>query len=51
MKILIYDQNKKLVNYLINEMHYYKTDEISLRTKGIWDKDELITHIKTNRYV
>lgn len=50
MKILVYDQNKEIVDFIINEMHYYKTDDISLRTKGIWDKNELITHIKTNRY-
>ena len=50
MKILVYDSNKDIVDFIINEMHYYKTDDISLRTKGIWDKQELITHIKTNRY-
>lgn len=50
MKVLVYDQNKALVDFVINEMHYYKTDDISLRTKGIWDKNELVGHIKTNRY-
>ena len=50
MKILVYDQNKEIVDFIINEMHFYKTDDISLRTKGIWNKDELISHIKTNRY-
>ena len=50
MKILVYDPNKDIVDFIIDEMHYYKTDDISLRTKGIWQKDELITHIKTNRY-
>lgn len=50
MKILVYDPNKDIVDFIIDEMHYYKTDDISLRTKGIWQKEELITHIKTNRY-
>lgn len=50
MKILVYDPNKDLVDFIINEMHYYKSDDISLRTKGFFDKNELITHIKTNRY-
>ena len=50
MKILVYDPNKDIVDFIIDEMHYYKTDDISIEEIGKGSTVQLFVGVGEQTY-